>query len=350
MRALDAKTCLELLLKHLENNNPSWSEIIHFASFLNTQLIDCEKSHFCDPHLTADILPGFKAFVVKFMIQMAHDFALPSLEISDRSALQVKNNHEAEFQLDQLKMRRKWENDPHPYLFFNPDGQTFTFFGFHVDTNSGLLLDSATNRPLFDGTIQLNRRLIQGLNHQNNQILSENIPRLTKLQKIHKILSVMGVEWATQGLVPITDPDPSYELTMDNLLKILAIYMRLRADIPVIIMGETGCGKTRLCKYMCELQKRPNDPHKVENMYLVKVHGGTSAEEIINHVEKAQNLARANSQHCPGMFTILFFDEANSTEAIGTIKEIMCDGRMNGKPLDKTCGLKIIAASQRCRT
>jgi len=33
-----------------------------------------------------------------------------------------------------------------------------------------------------------------------------------------------------------------------------AIYLYLhRCNIPVILMGETGCGKTRLIKYMCEL-------------------------------------------------------------------------------------------------
>ena len=54
------------------------------------------------------------------MIQMSHDFALPSLYISDRSALQMKSDNKAQFEIEQLKMRRKWENDPHPYLFFNP--------------------------------------------------------------------------------------------------------------------------------------------------------------------------------------------------------------------------------------
>jgi len=80
------------------------------------------------------------------------------------------------------------------------------------------------------------------------------------------------------------------------------------------------------------------------SFHLVKVHGGTTTEEIVGHVRTAQNLARANSRHCPGIFTVLFFDEANSTEAIGTIKEIMCDRRMNGEPLDDHTGLKIIAA------
>lgn len=143
---------------------------------------------------------------------------------------------------------------------------------------------------------------------------------MTKVEKIQKLLYVMGIEWATHSKAPIVDPDPSYELTMDNLLKILAIYMRLRANIPVIIMGETGCGKTRLCKYMCELQKNPNAITTTENMYLVKVHGGTTSEEIRQHVKAAQKLAKNNSENHPGMFTVLFFDEANSTEAIGTIK------------------------------
>jgi hypothetical protein len=231
-------------------------------------------------------------------------------------------------------------------LFFNPDGHTFTFFGFYVNKATGQLIDSKSQQPLFDNKFTLDKNLIHGINLQNNKVLSEDISKLTKLEKIQKLLNVMGVKWAMDGRVAVADPDPSYELTMDNLLKIIAIYMRLRANIPVIIMGETGCGKTRLCKYMCELQKNPADLHtqQINNMYLVKVHGGTTAEEIKVHVEKAQELARRNSAQFPGMFTILFFDEANSTEAIGTIKEVMCDARLEGKPLVMNTGLKIIAA------
>lgn len=340
---LGADICLNLLLKHLEKQNASWSEIIHFAFFLNTQLVDCENSIYCGKECS-DILRGFKTFVVKFMIQMSHDFALPSLEISDCSALKLNELNKAEFQLDQLKMRRTWEKDPHPYLFFNPDGQTFTFFGFYVNKANGELIDMKSKQVLFDNKLVLSKELIQGIDLQNQKILTEDISKLTKLEKIEKLLNVMGVKWATHGQAKVVDPDPSYELTMDNLLKIIAIYMRLRSGIPVIIMGETGCGKTRLCKYMCELHKNPNDKKKIKNMYLVKVHGGTTAEEIKHHVQKAQKLAKDNSKIYPEMFTILFFDEANSTEAIGTIKEIMCDLRIDGKEIEKNTGLKIIAA------
>ena len=42
-----------------------------------------------------------------------------------------------------------------------------------------------------------------------------------------------------------------------------------RCDIPVIVMGETGCGKTRLVKFLCALQTpRRKD---INTMVLVKV-------------------------------------------------------------------------------
>ena len=46
----------------------------------------------------------------------------------------------------------------------------------------------------------------------------------------------------------------------------------------------------------------------------------------------------------PTIYTILFLDEANTTEAIGLVKEIFCDGRIRGKPLRQNTGLRILAA------
>ena len=39
---------------------------------------------------------------------------------------------------------------------------------------------------------------------------------------------------------------------------------------------------------------------------------------------------------------MLFFDEANTTEAIGLIKEVMCDRRICGRPIQTD--VKFIAA------
>ena len=80
------------------------------------------------------------------------------------------------------------------------------------------------------------------------------------------------------GIENLYDPDSTYQLTEDNLNKLLAIHMRLRTNMPIIIMGETGCGKTRMVKFLCDLHRPPDS--KLQNMFIVKVHGGTTEQDI----------------------------------------------------------------------
>ena len=49
--------------------DPSWMELKHFLNFLDAQFEDCERSIFCN--VCINELPGFKAFVVKFMLKMS---------------------------------------------------------------------------------------------------------------------------------------------------------------------------------------------------------------------------------------------------------------------------------------
>ena len=49
----------------------------------------------------------------------------------------------------------------------------------------------------------------------------------------------------------------------------------LRSNIPVVIMGETGCGKTRLIRYMCDVAAQGciKGGQDVKNMLIMKVWG-----------------------------------------------------------------------------
>ena len=71
-----------------------------------------------------------------------------------------------------------------------------------------------------------------------------------------------------------------------------------------------------------------------------QVHGGITESDITEFVKNAENEAVRNRQH--KLDTVVFFDEANTTDAIGLIKEIMCDRRLQGKPISED--LKFIAA------
>lgn len=75
------------------------------------------------------------------------------------------------------------------------------------------------------------------------------------------------------------------------------------------------------------------------------MHGGTTKKHIIEKVKQAESLAELNCrEHGKHIITVLFFDEANTTEAVGCIKEIMCDGTIDGKPLALNTNLKLVAA------
>ena len=69
-------------------------------------------------------------------------------------------------------------------------------------------------------------QLYTGL-RQNQVNLSENYQLWDKQTMIQKIGMVMGLEW-------VNDPDPSYVLTVDNVIKMLAIQMRFRCLIRVL--------------------------------------------------------------------------------------------------------------------
>ena len=94
---------------------------------------------------------------------------------------------------------------------------SITFVGFNV-TRTGDLMDPVKNEAIERGA--MTPQLYTGLQH--NQVnLSENYQAWEKDTMISKVGMVMGLEWSY-------DPDPTYVLTVDNVIKIMAIHMRFR--------------------------------------------------------------------------------------------------------------------------
>ena len=316
-------TCLQTLLSNCGLDNPTWSQLKYFINFLSSQLRDCEKNDFCNPEAYGNDLPGFKQFVIKFMILMSRDFATQSFDDPPESIAS---------QIELMVLRRCWEHSSHPYMFFNEDRHSVTFVEVQI-TRDGRLMDPR-NGQVLDSIMSSD--LSTALYTQGFR-LQENYDNWSKVRKLGVLCAVMGVE-------NVYDPDETYELTMDNVKKILAIQMRFRCGIPVILMGETGCGKTRLIRYMSSLQSNLTG---ARNMILMKVHGGVTRRDIIAKVHEAERVARKNRRDYQGsrIQTVLFFDEANTTGALGLIKELMCDKRVNGRKVEGLgSSLQVIAA------
>ncbi|XP_032847063.2 E3 ubiquitin-protein ligase rnf213-alpha-like [Tyto alba] len=327
------KECLKLLLEFCGKHDPSWTELSNFTHFLNFQLSKCEKSVFCSPAVGKDF-QGFKTFVVKFMITMSKDFTVPSLDISDESVPSAENDDGGDDDDDEnsilthYQLRRKWEQESHPYIVFHADNDSMEFLGFHINNNLDAI-DAHSQAILERNVIDFQLYLTLTVQHVPFNKKFEDLPRTMQLEALCRVFGVSYTQ----------DPDESYQLTLDNTMKMLAIHLRFQCGIPVIIMGETGCGKTKLVQFMCNLQRAGRD---IQNMIVVRVHGGTTSKTIHNKVRQAIELARINEERYK-VDTVLFFDEANTSDAIFAIKEVLCDRSVNGEKI-LTDRLKVVTA------
>ena len=62
---------------------------------------------------------------------------------------------------------------------------------------------------------------------------------------------------------------------------------RIQANIPVIIMGETGCGKTSLIKKLNQLLNNGKNL-----VYIIKIHPGIKDKDLCESMSKANEKAK----------------------------------------------------------
>ena len=110
-----------------------------------------------------------------------------------------------------------------------------------------------------------------------------------------------------------------YEFTIDNFVKMILIYLRIRANVPLILMGETGCGKTSLIETLCLfIQDR-------YELIQFNMHSGLSYEDIRTFLHEKKLMTKDDDkeqkEEKKDKKIILFFDEINTTNCIN----LLCD-------------------------
>ena len=136
----------------------------------------------------------------------------------------------------------------------------------------------------------------------------------------------------------------NYVFTSDNFTKMIFILMRIRSNIPVIMMGETGCGKTALIRKLSELMNEG----ETDKMKILNIHAGTNDKEIINFIKekvipasieltqkdiklKVENFYQ-NKIYFERKIWV-FLDEINTCKSMGLISELMCKNSYQGNQL-----------------
>ena len=143
----------------------------------------------------------------------------------------------------------------------------------------------------------------------------------------------------------------SYTFTADNFFKMILILLRIKSKIPVILMGETGCGKTSLINSICALSGF--------KLISITINAGVTDNDIVSFIVKnklneeeieyekneddlieyTSNLETSNSKEYihenkeNNETIILFFDELNTCNSQGLFTEIICKHTVQGKKI-----------------
>lgn len=105
-------------------------------------------------------------------------------------------------------------------------------------------------------------------------------------------------------------------MNIDNYLKILLIIQRYRTRLPVILMGESGCGKTYLLKYVAEVLFK----ERVEFFSFI-LYYGVKEDAFVKFMDNIIRIAK----HKKDIDLWVFFDEFNTSELQSIICELLFD-------------------------
>ena len=115
----------------------------------------------------------------------------------------------------------------------------------------------------------------------------------------------------------------NYIITNDNFKKMVLLYGRIKANIPVIIMGETGCGKTLLIEKLNQILNNGK-----MTIRIINLHPGITDDILYNNVKKIVEEAKSIKEEI-----WILFDEINTCQSFTLLTEIFINRTYNGEKM-----------------
>lgn len=317
LKPLSSDRCKELLSKHFSSSGDlSYNIIESFVKVFANQLLQFSASPYFKPHnLRAVLGPSHdvRNCLFKALLEVSREFAARSVvtcksvqseAISKEKAVEVLKNVQlqlgnvAEKMVERVEGMIQWADNNHLVIVFH-SLEALTISALYRD----LALVPSNVHELFKTQAVKGKGMVD-FTKMDQKELQERLDRIVRTTPRENDDSLQSLDYA---------------LTPDNILKMVLIIQRIRAGIPVIVMGETGCGKTSLVRYLAKTCGVP--------FHVFNFHAGVGKEELACFVQNMEKEA-AN-----GKEVWVFLDEINTCDYLGTINEMICHRSIKGKPL-----------------
>ena len=319
---LPADVCRILLRKHFATDSElSFSIINIFLQVLADQLKRMSCSTFLRVSQVSDMvghntLPTVRSTLVRALTEASREFSSRSIAACRKDQVaatgssvedncETKENQSKQKFVDLVKSRVegmiRWEDSNH---------LIFVFHNQNIQTLSPLYRDlkmvPAHIRSLFESQLKRQMQDFTQMDQTQLQILLQKAARTNPQSLSNERMKELSVDYA---------------LTPDNLLKMILIMLRVKSQIPVIIMGETGCGKTSLIRYLAAFSD--------VDFEVMSIHAGIEEQDLVEVISRLNDEALAN----PDKEKWLFLDEINTSEHIGIIGAAICSKVLHDKVL-----------------
>ncbi|CAG8518032.1 9622_t:CDS:10, partial [Cetraspora pellucida] len=315
-KPMSDEACQDLINKYLFDNGTSKQDVTSFRFieiFINVfadQLIRFSSSQFFQVENLKVITKEkeIRKTLLRTFLDVSKDFATLSFKTktAQLESITPSNN-------DKLATIVNWDDSNHLLVFFlsqTPDSICALYRDEkRIPENVKRLLKSQHTDK--DKKFQL-----ENYNTMDTTQLLEKLERLAR-KTMHKIKY------------------PRYALSVDNLIKMALILLRARADIPVIVCGEAGCGKTSLIGFLSQVVEV-----KFKSLNL---HAGVTEENILSFMAEAQKIADISELW-------LFFDEINTCNHIGLLADLIAHRMLNGRQIHPNIRLFAACNPYRIRT
>ena len=350
----NANDMKKLILEYLDIKNPNYYQIKTFIRILAFEFEKFNECYGFSPNLLkqnmkADTAEEIRKLIIKYFINITKHFTSGPFEelikIQDKTKLDLdpKNKNK--------ELLKKLENkiEGITYKDIKPSLVVFNLDGGSVSILTTLSEDDREFKDL--------KKLYHSQNIERYKKDKKDISQLKNLSSMntHDILSVLN-NFLNLNISEdkIRDIVGNYVYTADNLIKVILIIMRIKAKVPAIMMGETGCGKTRLIEMAFKLINK----NKNISLRKLNIHAGINDNDIIDFIEKTidevkqedealiyqeiskeENIVIDNKQISLIKERIynreiwVFFDEINTCNSMGLLSEILCNNSYRGKSI-----------------
>ena len=271
--------CRKLLDKYFTKNNKSYHQIDIYIKVLADQLRRFSTNFYLMiENLVLNYLSGeIRKDVIQAFLDLTNFFTAGAFDniISEQNSCIIEQkvyydeeeaNNKAADKLSEEKPNINFnELKDKGFIFINKDGQSLT-----------IITCASKDSDIYKRLDKLYNSTAKSKDDKEKHI---NIPDFTKMEKNDEYLEVIRtIVDSREDLQTIKQKLGSYVFNADNFFKMVQILLRFRAGIPVLIMGETGCGKTSLINAIAEINNY--------KMLTFNVHAGVNDNEIVQFMMK----------------------------------------------------------------